>query len=80
MISIKQQDNRYIIEFSRQDVSDIFLLKLLRKHRIDQTLDNNQMSHEDVWNLSEEIKDNWFQDNKSWIFEKIGVTENESSN
>ncbi len=78
MISVKQQDNRYTIEFSRQDVSDIFLIKLLRKCKVDQTLDNNQMSQKDAWDLSEEIKDNWFKNNKSWIFEKIGVSENES--
>lgn len=48
MISVRQQDSQFIIEFSKQDVSNEFLLKLLRKCKIDQALDKNQMSNDDA--------------------------------
>ncbi len=73
MISIKQENDRFIVEFNKKDVSNEFLLKLIRKNAVDQTLKNNKMSENDAWKLSEDIKNDWFEYNKSWIYEKIGV-------
>jgi hypothetical protein len=77
MISVRQQDSQFIVEFSKQDVSNEFLIKLLRKYQVDQALDKNQMSEDDAWKLSEEMKEDWFKNNQSWIFEKIGVIKHE---
>jgi hypothetical protein len=78
MIALRQQDNHFILEFSKQDVSDEFLKKLINKYKLEQVLAQNEMSEEDAWRLSEEIKEDWIQENQSWILEKIEVSKNES--
>lgn len=72
MIDLKQKNNVFILEFTKNDVSEEFLIKLLRKYKADKLLFKNEMTDDDAWSLSEEIKEDWFKNNKQWILEKVG--------
>lgn len=79
MISLKKNGNQFVLEFNSLDVSDEFLSRLLCKHRTEKIIEKSELTDEEAWNLSEEIKDNWYKNNKDWILRKAGVSEDEGN-
>ncbi len=75
MLEINKEGDVFTIKFTRDDISEDFLRRLLTKFRIEKLLEKSKMTKEQAWKLSEEIKENWWVQNKDWILDKIG-TEN----
>ncbi len=73
MIQIKRSDDRFLIEFLRKDLSDDFFLKLLRDLEFEKLAAKNRMTTEQAWQLSEDIKESWWAENKARILDLIGV-------
>jgi hypothetical protein len=80
MIEILREDERFTIRFSKNDLSDELLQELLRKLEIEQLLSENRMTPEQAWQLSEEIKEDWWKKNKASILKNIGVHETDENN
>jgi hypothetical protein len=73
MLEINKEGDVFTIKFKRDDVSEDFLQKLLTKFKIEKLLEKSQLTKEQAWQLSEEIKENWWDENKDWILTKIGI-------
>ena len=63
MVQIMREGDYFTIKFARQDVSEDFLDKLLRRFEVEETLTRNAMHEEEAWQLSEEIKESWWAEN-----------------
>jgi hypothetical protein len=73
MLEINKEGDVFTIKFKRDDISEDFLQKLLTKFKIEKLLEKSQLTKEQAWQLSEEIKENWWDENKDWILTKIGI-------
>jgi hypothetical protein len=71
MIEIKRDNKKYVITFNNDDIPNSLIEKFMRKSELDAILINNRMTEEDAFNLSEEIKKEWWKNNKNWILKKI---------
>ncbi len=76
MIEIQRENDLFTISFLKSDIGE-FLENLLKKLEIERLLAKNRMTDEQAWDLSEEIKENWWKDNQERILKMIGVN-NES--
>ena len=79
MLEINKEGDVFTIKFIREDISEDFLRRLLTKFRVEKLLEKSQMTREQAWELSEEIKEDWWNRNKDWILKKIGITDSESN-
>ncbi len=79
MLEIKKQGDVFTLKFKREDISEDFLQKLLTKFKIEKLLQKSKMTKEQAWKLSEEIKENWWNQNNAWILKKAGITTSESN-
>ncbi len=79
MLEINKEGDVFTIKFTREDISEDFLRRLLTKFRIEKLLEKSKMTREQAWELSEEIKEDWWNRNKDWILKKIGITDNEGN-
>jgi len=77
MIKIQRENDLFTISFLKSDIAGEFLENLLKKLEIERLLAKNRMTEEQAWELSEEIKENWWKDNQEHILKMIGVN-NES--
>jgi hypothetical protein len=77
MIEIQRENDLFTISFLKSDIAGEFLESLLKKLEIERLLAKNRMTEEQAWELSEEIKENWWKDNQERIMKMIGVN-NES--
>jgi hypothetical protein len=79
MLEINKEGDVFTIKFTRDDISEDFLRRLLTKFKIEKLLEKSKMTKEQAWQLSEEIKENWWNQNKDWILQKIGINVSESN-
>lgn len=75
MLSVTNENETWTIKFNNNEISKEFLMMLFKKSQIEQHLQNSQLTKELAFSLSEEIKENWWQNNKQRIFEKAGIQE-----
>ncbi len=75
MLSVTNENEIWTIKFDNNEISKEFLMMLFKKSQIEQHLQNSQFTEELAFSLSEEIKENWWQNNKQRIFEKAGIQE-----
>ena len=71
MIEIKRDNKKYVITFNNDDIPNSLIERFMRKSELETILMNNRMTEENAFNLSEEIKEEWWKKNKDWILEKI---------
>jgi hypothetical protein len=71
LVNLEVSENLYTITFNKEDISDDFVKRLMMKARIDEILKKSTMTEEAAYDISEEIKMEWWQKNKHWIMDKI---------
>lgn len=76
MLEINKEGDVFTIKFTREEISEDFLRRLLIKFKVEKLLEKSKMTKEQAWKLSEEIKENWWNENKDWILNKIGIKTN----
>ena len=79
MLEINKEGDVFTLKFTRDDISEDFLRRLLTKFKVEKLLEKSKMTKEQAWELSEEIKENWWNQNKDWILQKIGINVSESN-
>jgi len=67
MIEIQRENDLFTIRFLKNDISHDFLQELIRKFELEKVLSENQMTQEQAWQLSEEIKTAWWKNNQERI-------------
>lgn len=64
MIDIKFEADEVVLKFPKQLVSSDYVQSFLERLRIETILRKSALSEEQAWELSEEIKRQWWQKNK----------------
>ena len=59
-----------IVKFPKQLVSSNYVQTFLDRLRLETIVQKSRISEEQVWNLSEEIKQQWWQKNKTDFLKK----------
>lgn len=76
MLEMNKEGDVFTIKFTREEISEDFLRRLLTKFKVEKLLEKSKMTQEQAWKLSEETKENWWNENKDWILNKIGMKTN----
>ena len=70
MIDITFVAEDVILKFPKQLVSSTFLQDFLQKLRLETIAMKSQLTEEQAWRLSEEIKQEWWQKNRETFLQK----------
>lgn len=73
MIRLDKNQETYTIQFSKDDLPEDFFNKLLKKVAIENTLKKSKATEKDTVQLSEDIKEEWWNNNKEWILKQINT-------
>ena len=71
MIEIKSSSNKIMIEFPKNLISPGDLERFIEKLKTEEIAQKNAMSENEAWNLSEDIKETWWNENKDDILKRI---------
>jgi hypothetical protein len=71
MLNYQVTDNTVNLSFSKELLSSPELVRFIETLRIKELLSKSQLSAEDVIRLDDELKDNWWEDNKERFLDKI---------
>ena len=67
---IRNGDN-LLLTIPKNLLSDSLIQRLLRLLEFQEVVKNNQMNESDAEQLSEEIKEKWWNDNKEWMLKDL---------
>ncbi len=79
MIDIKVNNDNILIQIPKNLLSNAYLERFLERLETEEIADKNYMTEEEAWNLSEEIKENWYKENEEKITNIIKKYEKSSS-
>ena len=81
MIKLQRDKNEYIIRFSKDDISDIFIQQFINKARIETLIAKSELTEQDVWEITEDAKESWWNNNHEWIMDLVNNSkQNENNN
>lgn len=71
MLNYLVTDNTVNLSFSKELLSSPELVRFIETLRIKELLSKSQLNAEDVVKLDDDLKDNWWQENKQRFLDKI---------
>ena len=71
MLNYQVIDDTVNLSFSKELLSSPELVRFIETLRVKELLSKSQLSAEDVVMLDDELKDNWWQENKERFLDKI---------
>lgn len=71
MLNYQVTDNTVNLSFSKELLSSPELVRFIETLRVKELLSKSQLSAEDVVKLDNELKYNWWQENKERFLDKI---------
>jgi len=71
MVQITFKDDDAILKFPKQLVSSGYVQEFLERLRLEAIVEKSQLTEEQAWELSEEIKENWWQKNKEKFLKRV---------
>ena len=79
MIDLQVMDNNYTLSFSKDDINDDLLKKILEfaNNQNDKEFDDD--IDEGAFRLSEEIKQEWWDKNGKQLLERVGIKDENSN-
>jgi hypothetical protein len=69
---IRNGDN-LLLTIPKDLLSDNLIQRLLRLLEFQEVVKNNQMTQSQAEELSEEIKEKWWNDNKAWMLKDLAL-------
>lgn len=75
MIDVKVSNDNILIQIPKNFLSNAYLEKFLERLEAEEIAEKNSMTEEEAWNLSEEIKNNWYKENEEKISDIIKKNE-----
>lgn len=70
MVQISFENNIAVLKFPRQLASSVHVQEFLEWLRIESILEKSEMTDEQAWELSEKIKEDWWQKNKDIFLQR----------
>jgi len=71
MVQITFKDDDAILKFPKQLVSSGYVQEFLERLRLEAIVEKSQLTEEQAWELSEEIKEDWWQKNKEKFLKRV---------
>jgi hypothetical protein len=71
MLDIQVKDDNVNIVFSRNLISDNDLMELIERIKVKHLISQSQLTEEDAIKLDEELKANWWKNNREKFLDKI---------
>ncbi len=71
MLDIQVKDDNVNIEFSRNLISDNDLMEMIERIKVKHLISKSKLTEEDAIKLDEELKTNWWENNKEKFLAKI---------
>ena len=72
MIEIQNDNDTITLKFSKKDISESFYKNLIDRIQFEWLVNKAEFKEEFIDELSKEVKRDWWENNKGWIYEKIG--------
>jgi RNA polymerase-interacting CarD/CdnL/TRCF family regulator len=64
MLDIKLENNEFVMRIPKVLISDVYLRKLIERLELELKVKKIKMTEEQAWEISEEIKSDWWSDIK----------------
>ncbi len=71
MIKIENKNNEILLSFPQHLISSQYLQSVIERLEMEAVVQKSSMSETDAWNLSEELKSNWWEKNRDNILKRI---------
>jgi hypothetical protein len=71
MGTIVRNGDNFLLTIPKNLLSENLIQRLLRLIEFQEVVKNNQMTEADAEQLSEEIKEKWWNDNKEWLLKDL---------
>jgi hypothetical protein len=71
MIDVKRVNDEIVVRFPKELLSNDELEHFLRRLRLEEVISKSRMTEELAWEISEEIKESWWEKNKDKFLEDI---------
>ena len=71
MLEIQVKDDNVNIVFSRNLINDNDLMEMIERIRIKHLISRSNLTEEDAFQLDEELKTDWWENNRERFLEKI---------
>lgn len=68
--TIASKNDNWILTIPKQLLSDDYIKRLIERIEFFNLLAESELSREDAWNISEEIKEGWWKENRDRILAK----------
>lgn len=71
MISMTADSKEFIFRISKEDLTQPFMQNLMHKVRLEEILKKSNLSQNEIFEITELSKQSWWDENKSWVLDKI---------
>ena len=71
MMAITFEAEEVVVKFPKQLVSSTYVQDFLERLRLETILLKSQLSEEQAWELSEEVKQQWWQNHRETFLQRI---------
>ncbi len=71
MVQITFKDDKAILKFPKQLISSGYVQEFLERLRLEAIVEKSQLSEEQAWELSEDIKREWWEKNKRKFLKRV---------
>ena len=71
MVKLSYEKDEAILIFPKQLVATNYVQKFLERLRLEAIAEKNEMTEAQAWDLSEQIKQEWWQNNKERMLKGI---------
>ena len=71
MLDIQVKDDKLNIEFSRNLIGDNDLMELIERIKVKHLISQSQLTEADAIRLDDELKVNWWKNNREKFLDKI---------
>lgn len=71
MVQISFIEDEAILKFPKQLISSAYVQEFLERLRLEIIAEKSQLSDDEAWELSEEIKKEWWRKNKDDLLKRI---------
>ena len=76
MIEIKIENKNVVLSFPKDLISSKYIFRFIELLEMEKIAQKSELSEDDAWKLSEEIKGKWWEGNKLDILNKIENEDN----
>ena len=71
MVQISFKDDQAILKFPKQMASSGYVQEFLARLRFEALAEKSQLTEEQAWELSEELKQQWWDKNKGKFLKRV---------